>query len=123
GPCGSLIDVYMYALHGREVDQKSTVDRCASGDVVTPATHGDVEVERPCERQRVDDVGNAVTARDNRRMLVDHPVVHPTTLVVPGVVALEQLSGERRENVPDGFGDWLHGCALPNYLSCRVVID
>jgi len=55
--------------------------------------------------QRIDDVGGAGTARDDRRIFVDQAVVHSTAFVVAHVLTLEQLSGERRDDVIDGFSD------------------
>jgi hypothetical protein len=63
-------------------------------------------MEHPCEGQRIDDVGNAVTARDDRRIFVDQTVVHSATFVVPSVLTLEQLPVETREDVIDSFGEW-----------------
>jgi hypothetical protein len=95
----------MDALHQREVDEKATVDGGPPRDVVTAPAHRDVERERPCKRQGIDDVGDAGAASDDRRIFVDQAVVHATAFVVAGVFALEELSGERRDDVIDRVSD------------------
>jgi hypothetical protein len=88
---------------------------------VAPAAYRDVEIERPGERQCVDDVGDAVTARDDRRIFVDQTVVHAATFVVAGVLALQQLSAERRDDLTDRFSEWWHDCWLSDSISLRGI--
>jgi hypothetical protein len=58
------------------------------------APHGELEAVLARECDRGDDVGHALAARDQRRALVDHPVVDASDFVVTRVVGIEQLPRE-----------------------------
>ena len=70
---------------------RPSIERGMPGDVVAAAAHRDVEIKRPCQRDRIDDIGDAVTAGDRGRMLVDQAVVHPPPSVVAGVGGLQRV--------------------------------
>jgi hypothetical protein len=99
-------DIYMYALHGRQVDQQALIDGGVSRHVVAAATNGDLEAGRPCERDRIDEVGNAATAGDQGRVSVDEAVVDPADVIVVRVRGSEQSPRERMRGVIDGFNKY-----------------
>ena len=72
----------MDALHRRQIDHDAVVDRRSSGDIVAPASHRDLKAEFSAERQGIDDVGDAVAARDQRRPLVDETVMDASGIVI-----------------------------------------
>ena len=74
-------------------------------DVVAAAAHRHLEAERAGQLHGIDDVGDAVTAGDGGRTLVDQPVVHTAAVVVGVVGRLQQLAGERWSDAGNGFGD------------------
>ena len=78
-PCARTVrarGVHVNALHRRQIDHQALVDRRPARDVVTAAAHRHFEAERAGQLHGIDDVGDAVTAGDERRTLVDQPVVH-----------------------------------------------
>ena len=70
------LSVDVDAFHRQKVDEEPLVDRRASGDVVSAAPHGDLEVQQPRHFHGIDDIGNAVAAGDRGRVFVDQAVVH-----------------------------------------------
>ena len=90
--CARRVDVD--SLHRRQIDHQAVVDRGAAGDVVAAAADGDLEAERARELHGIGDVGRPVAAGDQRRPLVDEPVVHAAGVVIAGIVGLEELTAE-----------------------------
>jgi hypothetical protein len=86
--------VHVYALHRRQIDHQTVIERGVPCHIVAAATYSDAEVKRSCKFHRVDDVGDTVTARDRSRPFVDQPIVNPTPPVVTGIGGLYQLSSE-----------------------------
>ena len=98
-------DVHINALHRRQIDHQTLVDRRAAGDVVTAAAHGHLEAQRVGQAHGVDDVGDAMAAGDGGRMLVDQPVVDPAAVVVGVIGWPQQLASERRRGERNRFSN------------------
>ena len=64
----------MDRLHQRKIDQETTIADRVAGDVVAAAAHREQKLRVPRELDRIDDIGSAHAARDNRRAAVDHRV-------------------------------------------------
>ena len=64
-------------------------------DVVPTAAHGDLEIQLASHLHRIDDIRRPMAPRDDRRPLVDQPVVHPPGLVVPDIGGLKKLTRKR----------------------------
>ena len=94
GPDGAAPRVDVDPLHRRQVDQQAAIESGVPGDVVAAAAHRDRQVKRPCQCHRVDDISDAVTARDRGRTPVDQAVVNPPQPVVCRIGGLQELSGE-----------------------------
>jgi len=94
GPDGTSPHVDVNAFHRGQVDQQPMIERGVPRNIVAAAANGDVQAHGSCQRHRIDDIGDAVTARDRRRALVDQAVVHPSPAVIAGVGGLNQLSCE-----------------------------
>ena len=81
--------------HRGEVDHDSVVAHCGAGNVVTPASYGDLEVALAGETHRGGHVGGAGAAGDAGRMAVDRAVPDLARSVVAGARRQHQLSAER----------------------------
>jgi len=92
-----------HAVHRREVDHESAVADGAARDVVAAAPNRERQSGLPREVHGGDDVGRTGTARDDRRISVDHSVPELSRLVVPCVARQHELAahvgGERRDLV------------------------
>src|SRR5207248_6932214 len=83
-------------VHLREVDDDPVVDAPEARAVVAPAAHGYPDVPVVRELDRCGHVAGVGAVHDRRRMLVDHPVVERTRLVVGPVAAVDHPSFDRR---------------------------
>jgi len=77
-------------LHRREVDHQAAVAEGVAGNVVAPAAHRQKEVVLAREVDRGDDIANAETASDERRLLVNKPVPQRTGFPITFVGGLDQ---------------------------------
>ena len=91
-------------FHLGEVDHQAAVRNRSTGHVVAPAPHGDLEACLTGKRDRVDDVGRAAAAGDERRPLVDQAVMNPSRVLVAVVSGLEQRPGEHGRELFDPLG-------------------
>jgi hypothetical protein len=82
-PCARAVDAD--AGHWRQVDHHAAVDRRQPGHIVTAAADGDFELLLAGETDRIDDVGDAAAAGDQRRPLVDQAVVHLPRVLITGI--------------------------------------
>ena len=80
----------MNAFHRRQVDHHAAVDRRAPGDIVAAAAHGDLELLLARQFDRVDDVGDTAAPGDQRRPLVDQPVMDFSGILVARIGRLEE---------------------------------
>jgi hypothetical protein len=78
--------VHPHALHGRQVDDHSTVGDGEPGQTVRAAAHRHLQVLAAGELDGRQHVGGARAPDDERRMLVDHPVPDRSGRLVPSVV-------------------------------------
>src|SRR5688500_17323851 len=85
----------MHPLHRSHINHDAAVDSAAPSDVVPTAADGDLEIELASYRHRIDDVRRPMAPRDDRRPLVDQPVVHPPGLVVLDIGGLKKLTRKR----------------------------
>ena len=74
--------VHVNAFHRRQIDHHTLVYRRPAPDIVTSASYRHVEAVRAGQSHRIDDVGDAVTAGNERRMLVDQSVMDSTDRVI-----------------------------------------
>jgi hypothetical protein len=84
-PYGTRARVDIDPLHRAQIDHQRPVDHGTSRNVVTAATHADVEVLCAREPNGVRDVGSALAARDQRRVAVDQSVVDSARFLVAAV--------------------------------------
>src|SRR5437867_1319182 len=75
------------ALHERKVKHQSVVADSPAGNVMTAAAHGQIKTVGASEVDRVSYVGVAQAAGNQRRAPIDHPVVYPAYIVIPGCIA------------------------------------
>ena len=86
--------IHAHALHLREVDHQAVVAAAEAGAVVAAAPDRDEKALVAAEGHRGDDVGDVHAARDEARLLVDHPVIERAGGVVVGVAGLDQLAAQ-----------------------------
>src|SRR5207248_4038780 len=79
---GSGVDAGV--LHQGEVDHEAALGDGLAGDVVAPASDGDLEIGVATEAHGGGDVGTVHAAGNQRGTLVDQPVVDTPNLVVVG---------------------------------------
>jgi hypothetical protein len=107
--CTSSSGIDGHRLHPAEIDLEAVIDHAAPGGAVCPAPNRDFQILLAGEADRGADVSSIRAANDDRRPPVDGAVPDDASLVVPGVVRDEQLSGDRR---PQGLhmraGDLCH---------------
>src|ERR1700686_3891661 len=65
------------------------------------AAHGDGDARLPCELHRVNDVGDACTLRDQRRVPIDRAVPQPSGGVVIAVPGAHEAYAERALKIRD----------------------
>jgi hypothetical protein len=97
--------IYVNALHWRQIDHQTLVDRRPAGDVVTSAAYRYLEAERAGQSHSIDDVSDAMTASDGGRMLVDQSVVHSADVVVLVIGRPQQLASERWSSERNRFSE------------------
>ena len=85
GANGTPDGIDVDSLHRGQVDHQPAVGDGAPCDVVTAASDGDLQVVVAPEVDGVDHICGAEAACDDRRTLVDEPVVDHPGLVVAGV--------------------------------------
>ena len=83
---GLRLRIDAHPLLEGEIDHEAVIDRAEPGTVVAAAANGDLQALFACEVHGGDHVGGVEAARDEARMLVDHPVVELASLVVAGIV-------------------------------------
>src|SRR5205807_8770665 len=89
GTGSASLRVYANPGHRRQVDHHAAVDRRAPGDIVAAAAHGDLELLLARQFDRVDDVGDTAAPGDQRRPLVDQPVMDFSGILVARIGRLE----------------------------------
>jgi hypothetical protein len=57
---------------------------------MTTAAHSQIKAARASEVHRVNDIDAAQAASNQRRSPVDHTVVHPACIVVPGITGPQE---------------------------------
>ena len=92
------------AAQQRQVDDQGAVGDPEPGAAVAAAADGDLRAVAAGEPDAADHVGGVPAARDRRRMLVDHPVVHGARLVVPRISGLDQVTAQRCRQLVVGHG-------------------
>jgi hypothetical protein len=95
GADGAGLGIDVDAFHGRQVDHQAAVGHRLAGDLVAAAAHRDLEFPFPGEVDGVDDIGGGQAAGDQRRALVDEPVVDVPGIVIAVAARLDQRPAER----------------------------
>jgi hypothetical protein len=80
--------------HRRQVDHDPAVAHCGTGDAVTSAANGDLEIAIAAKTHRCGHIGGAAAAGDQPRSSVDGAVPHGSGLVVVVVVGDDHLAPE-----------------------------
>jgi hypothetical protein len=83
------LGVDIHPLHLGEVDHQTAVGDAPPGDVVSAAANRDLQTRLAREANRRADVCRTVAARDQRRPLVDEPVMDPARGFVMVFAGLE----------------------------------
>ena len=73
-PGGPRLRIHVNAFHQRQVDHQPAINGGASRHVVTAAPHRDFQVQRARQMHRLDDIGDAAAARDQRGRLSTRPL-------------------------------------------------
>ncbi len=79
---GASLRVHIHALHQRQIDHDSIIDGRPASHIMAAAAHRDLESVLPGEIDRLGDVRDGSTLRDQRRVLVDHAIVQLARLIV-----------------------------------------
>src|SRR4030095_16005163 len=90
GACCATERINVDALHERQFEHQPIVADGPAGNVMTAATHGQFEPVSAREVYRVNDVGIAQAAGNQCGPAIDHTVVYPPHLVVPGLLGTPQ---------------------------------
>jgi hypothetical protein len=96
----------MNTRHRRKIDHHAAVGRRTSRHIVTTPADGDLELLIARQSYRIDYVAYATAPRDERRALIDQPIVDPSCMFIVGISYLEQLSTEVRGEIDRSFGKW-----------------
>src|SRR5262249_60330535 len=89
------------ALHERQVKHQSALANSPAGNIMTAATHCQFEPVSAREVYRVNDVGVAHAAGNQRGPTIDQTVVYPPYLIVPGVIGTQEHAREAHGQVGD----------------------
>jgi hypothetical protein len=82
------------ALHLGEVDHHTAVGHGAAGDVMSAAPNRHLKPAAAGKRKRCDDVLDAPSADDQRRLAVDEAVVHGACRVIARMIGREHRTGD-----------------------------
>src|SRR4029453_2205706 len=80
------------------------VDGGAARHVVAAAANGDLEAQRARQLHGLDDGAGAAALSDERRLLVDEPVVHAPDLVVLAILGPNKLAVESASEISRNVG-------------------
>src|SRR5207253_5683884 len=108
--------VNMDPLHQGEVDHQAALGDRSACDVVPATAHRDLEAIRSSELERIDDVRCPAAPRDDRRPLVDEPVVDLPRLFIAVVSGDEQHPREHWAERTNSFfrtSQYLRHTTLP----------
>jgi hypothetical protein len=86
-------------FHRRQVDHEAAIGDGLAGDVVATAADGHLEVAFAAEADGVDDVSHGVAPGDERRALVDEPVVDTACSVIGVIGGGHEGPPERGANI------------------------
>ena len=110
-PCARAVRVlriHVDAFHQRQVEHQPAINGGASRHIVTAAPHRDFQVQRARQMHRLDDIGDAAAARDQRRPLVHQAVVDFPGFLVARIGRLQELPCKRLGMLGDSVGQ--RGC-------------
>lgn len=82
----------MHPFHRHEVDHQPTIDHGTPGHIVPAAPNGDLEAVLAGEVDGVNNVSGAPAACDQRRPLVDEPIVDFSCVLVTDLSRTDDLS-------------------------------
>jgi hypothetical protein len=95
GPHGASVRVDLNALHLGQIDHHGVICDREARDVVATTAHADLEAGAAGESDGLGDVIGRSAAHDQRRPPVNHPVVDPAGVLVPGRTGREHPAGQR----------------------------
>ncbi len=106
------------AAKAGEVDHQPAVRNREAGDVVTAATHADLQVVLTRRAHCGDDVSDRGALDDQRRAVVDHCVPDPPGGVIPGCARGQEEAVEvQAASDAGGLGCGRHGAEAPRNRS------
>src|SRR5262245_53887357 len=88
-------------LHAGKVDDQAIVASTEPGPVMASATHGDGQIVIAPEVDGTHHVGHVDAPRNKRRAAVDHGVVYFASLLIGGIIRLNQVAAQPSAELAD----------------------